>query len=159
MSPGLSQSAPAGWSSPSCQHPSLLSPHSGWIQQGSRGLERSPWGSVLEDRNKVLEVLPSPASSLCSPGLSWGQTQGKDSPHPAWALWLVLTKHSPSSHIRSFCSRFLSSFHLRSSAAAKRASPEACRTELAQRWHQGWGKRPLGFIPAVIPPLGSCDLS
>lgn len=68
MSPGLSQSAPAGWSSPSCQHPSLLSPHSGWIQQGGRGLERGPWGSVLKDRNKVLQVLLAASAPLGSHG-------------------------------------------------------------------------------------------
>jgi len=78
-------------------------------------------------------------------------------------LGLVLTKHSPILHVFPLCTWALSFFQPRSSAAARRASLEACRTEEAGRWHHSLGKEtwrppPLGFVPGVIPPLGSWDV-
>lgn len=71
--------APPSWLEQSLlPAPLTAEPSLCWVQRGQKGLERSLWGSVLEDRNKVLQVLPCPESStqnsLCSPGLSWGQT-------------------------------------------------------------------------------------
>lgn len=157
MSPGLSQSPPAD-PSPSCQHPSLLSPPSCWVQGRDGAWTGASW--ALFSRTGTRSSRSCPALRAALGTASAPLTQCRDSPHPAWALWLVLTKHSPSSHIRSLCSRCLSCFHLRSSAAAKRASLEAYRTALAQRWHQGLGKGTwAGSTPAVILLLGRCDFS
>ena len=79
------------------------------------------------------------------------------------SLGVVLTKHSAILQVCWVCTRRRSSFHLRNSAAARRASAEACRRAEAGRWHHGLGKEtwrppPLGFVPGVIPPFGSWDM-
>lgn len=62
----------------------------------------------------------------------WGLwVQGNS--HPACTLGFVLTKHLLILHVSCISSRCLSSFHLRSLAAARRASPEACTTAEAVR--------------------------
>lgn len=79
------------------------------------------------------------------------------------ALGLVLTKHSPILHVCCVCTRCLSCLHLRSSATARRASPEACGAAEAGRWHHSLGKEtwrppPLGSVPGAIVALGNWDM-
>lgn len=72
----------------------------------------------------------------------------RGSPGPAWAV-----PYLPILHICCICPRCFSSFHLRSSVAARRASLETCRTAGAGRWQKGPRKEICGICSWGDPTL------
>ena len=87
----------------------------------------------------------------------WAHKAALAQPGP-WSLGVVLTKHSLILHVCSVLARYLSCFCSRSSAAARRASLEACREAQAGRWHHSpgtetWCPLSLGQVLSFSQPL------
>lgn len=79
----------------------------------------------------------------------------RGSPGPGWAV-----PYLPILHICCVCPRCFSSFHLRTSVAARRASLGTCRMAGAGRWQKGPRKEICGICswgdPALMRPQFGC---